>query len=192
MWWSRRLSWTPRRRNSQGERWSLIDDQTPTRCKWLFSLHLCVCKWVSPHAPFVLVHSMFLKVNVCMHDSLCVCISNISIKAGQEISKTWRGPIQPWVFHIDLRVTGGQKNTRSVPSRWKQGYHTHTLKHTYTHNEQSSSTMSSLNCWKIQIHPQQTLLHTNTSLIWQRGLQIILCTSVNNRKWHYKSVWNER
>ncbi len=190
--------------NSLRERWRLIDDQTPTRCKWLFSLHLSVsvCVWMSFSTSTFCTQALNVSqskslhtwrilcvcVGVCVCVCVCVCTCNISIEAGQEISKTCRGPIQSRVFHIDLRVTGEQKHTCSVPSRSKQEYHTHTLKHTYTHSEQSPSTFSSLNCWEIQIHPQQTLPLTNTSLIGQWGFQINLCTSVNNRKWRYKSM----
>lgn len=108
--WSRGSAEQPewrKEREMEPNWWS----QTPTRCKWLFSLHLCTCEWVSRHAPFVLLRSMCLRVSVCMRDSLCT--RRISIWAGQDISKTWRGPIQAWLFHIDLR---------SVPSGWKQGH----------------------------------------------------------------------
>lgn len=141
----------------------------------IFTSTVCVSVWMS----FTTWTFCTCALNVSQNEwqFVYVCTCSISIEAGQEISKTWRGPIQPWVFHIDLRSTGGQKNTRSVPSRWKHRHNTHT----YAPGEQSPSTMSSLNCCEIQIHPQQTLLHRD--LFYLMVMLADFSLHINNRKW---------
>ncbi len=64
--------------NSLRERWRLIDDQTPTRCKWLFSLHLSVsvCVWMSFSTSTFCTQALNVSQSKSLHTwrILCVCV----------------------------------------------------------------------------------------------------------------------
>lgn len=177
--WLRRLSSTPWRLNSLRERWRLIDDQTPARCKWLFSLQLyvCVCKRVNEFQHMDLLYLCAQCVSKWV--TVCVCVYLQYFHRGwtrdfKDLERSHSAQSLSYWPQVDRRT---EKH-----ALYHQDESVDTI---HTHGEQSPSTMSSLNCCEIQIHPQQTLLHTD--LFYLTVLLADFSLHINNRKWHFKS-----